>query len=167
MTSVLRIVLQALNFAIFMGLVGYFSIYPPFKHLGDDQAMITLAISHAGERREECRKISPEEMAKLPPNMRIPMDCPRERSPITVELTLDGKVVIYNSVEPPGLYKDQGIDIFQSIKIPVGKHLLSIKMNDNVRVEGPTFTHEQGIDLKAAQLLVIQFDSEIGKFTLN
>ncbi len=167
MTSVLRIVLQAINFGIFMGLVGYFSIYPPFKHLGDDQAMITLAISHAGERREECRKISPEELAKLPPNMRIPMDCPRERSPITVDLALDGKAVVSNNVEPPGLYKDQGIDIFQSIKVPAGKHMLSIKMNDNVRVEGPTFTHKQDINLEPAQLLVIQFDSAAGKFTLN
>jgi len=167
MTSVLRIVLQAINFGIFMGLVGFFSINPPFKHLGDDQAMITLAISHAGERREECRKISPEEMAKLPPNMRVPMDCPRERSPISVDLTLDGKAVISNSVEPPGLYKDQGIDIFQSIKVPAGKHQLSIQMNDSVRVEGPTFTHKRDIDLKPAQLLVIQFDSVAGKFTLN
>jgi hypothetical protein len=167
MISIMRILLQAVNLTIFMGLVGYFSIYPPFKHLEDDQAMITLAISHAGQRREECRKISPEEMAKLPPNMRIQMDCPRERSPITVDLTLDGKSVISNSVEPPGLYKDQGIDIFQSIKVPAGKHLLSIRMNDSIRVEGPTFTHEKDINLKPAQLLVIQFDSVAGKFTLN
>lgn len=167
MTSVLRIVLQAINLTIFMGLVGYFSIYPQYKHLEDDQAMITLAISHAGERREDCRQKSPEEMAKLPPNMRISMDCPRERSPITVEVTLDGKSEISKSVEPPGLYKDQGIDIFQSIKVPAGKHLLSITMNDNVRVEGPTFSHQQDIELGAAQLLVIQFNSETGKFTLN
>lgn len=167
MTSMLRIILQAFNLTIFMGIVGYFSIYPQFKHLEDDKAMITLAISHAGERREECRKISPEEMAKLPPNMRRPMDCPRERSPITVELALDGKTMISDSVEPPGLYNDQGIDIFQSIKVPVGKHHLSIKMNDNVRVEGPTFTHELDVNLTPAQLLVIQFDSVAGKFTVN
>ncbi|MCP3670380.1 MAG: hypothetical protein GY814_08085 [Gammaproteobacteria bacterium] len=167
MTSALRVILQIINYTIFMFLVGYFSIYPQFKHLEDDQAMITLAISHAGERREECRKIPPEELAKLPPNMRTPMDCPRERSPIVVELTLDGKVVISDNVEPPGLYADQGIDIFQSIKIPAGKHLLSLKMNDSVRVEGPTFTHKQDINLEPAQLLVIQFDSENGKFTLN
>ena len=44
MSSVLRIFLQALNLTLFMGLVGYFSIYPQFKHLDDDQAMITLAV---------------------------------------------------------------------------------------------------------------------------
>ncbi len=167
MTSVLRILLQIVNYTVFMGLVWYFSINPPFIHIEDGQAMITLAISHAGQRREECRKIPQEELAKLPPNMRKPMDCPRERSPITVELTLDGKAVISDSVEPPGLYKDQSIDIFQSIKVPTGKHLLSIKMNDSVRVEGSTFTHQQDIDLQPAQLLVIQFDSAGGKFTLN
>ncbi len=167
MISPLRIGLQAINYAIFMGLVGYFSIYPSYSHLEEDQAMITLAISHAGERREDCHKKTPEELAKLPPNMRIAMTCPRERSPITVELALDGKTEISNSVEPPGLYKDQGIDIFQSIKIPAGKHLLSVTMNDNIRVEGPTFRHHQDIELKPAQLLVIQFNSETGKFTLN
>jgi len=167
MTNILRIPLQIINYAVFMGLVWYFSINPPFKHLEDDQAMITLAIKHAAQRREECRKMSPEELAKLPPNMRVGMDCPRERSPINLNLTLDGKSVIAKNVKSPGFHKDQTIDIFESIKVPSGKHLLSIKMNDSVRVEGPTYTHKQDINLEPAQLLVIQFDSAAGKFTLN
>ncbi len=167
MDKVMRIFLQAINFTVFMGVVGYFSIYPEFKYLQDDEAMITLAIKHASQRQKECRKMSPEELAKLPPNMRVGMDCPRERSPLDIDVALDGKSVIAKNIESPGLHKDQTIDIFESIKVKAGKHMLSIKMNDSVRVKGPTFTHEQDIALEPAQLLVIQFDTAAGKFIID
>ena len=32
-----------------------------------------------------------QELAKLPPNMRTKMDCPRQRSEVQVELDMDGK----------------------------------------------------------------------------
>jgi hypothetical protein len=60
--------------------IGYFATSPKYRQIPDDVALIKLSISHLGDR--ECRKRTPEELAKLPPNMRAPMDCPRERSDI-------------------------------------------------------------------------------------
>jgi hypothetical protein len=167
MPEVLRYPLQALNYALFMLLVWYFSAAPPYAQLQPDQAVVTMAFSHAGERREECRKLSQEELAKLPPNMRAPMDCPRERSPVTVQLRLDGELLIEEVANAPGLYNDLGIDIYRSAKVPVGKHTLAVQMNDNVRVEGPTYSHEQTVTLEPAQLLVIDFNSETGSFIIQ
>jgi hypothetical protein len=60
--------------------IGYFATLPKYRQIPDDVALIKLSISHLGDR--ECRKRTPEELAKLPPNMRAPMECPRERSDI-------------------------------------------------------------------------------------
>ena len=167
MPNLLRLPLQALNYTVFMGIVWYFSFSPPFQQLTPDQAVVTLALAHAGERREDCRTLTPAEMAKLPPNMRLATDCPRERSPISIELLLDGKSVIKEVANPPGLYSDQGVDIFKSMKIPAGEHNLSIIMNDNVRVEGPTYTHKQKVILKPAQMLLIDFNSDNKTFIVK
>ena len=162
-----RVALQVLNYTVFMALVWYFSASPSYRQLAEDEAVITVAFSHAGERREACRKLTQEELLKLPPNMRIPTDCPRERSPVKVELFLDEELTISEVAKAPGLYEDQGVDIFRKIKVPIGTHDLRIRMNDNVRVEGPTYTHEQQIELKPAQMLVVDFKRDGGEFIVR
>ena len=167
MLKILRYPLQALNYTLFMLLVWYFSAAPPYTQLQPDQAVVTVAFAHASKRLEDCRQLSQEELAKLPPNMRAPMDCPRERSPVTVELLLDGELLIEEVARAPGLYSDLGIDVYRSAKVPVGEHTLAVRMNDNVRVEGPTYTHEETVNLEPAQLLVIDFNSETGSFIVQ
>ena len=167
MPKVLRYPLQVVNYSVFMLLVWYFSAAPPYRQLTPEQAVVTVAFAHAGERREECRELSLEELAKLPPNMRAPMDCPRERSPVTVELLLDGKLLVEEVVQPPGFYNDLGVDVYRSVKVPAGEHRLVVRMNDNVRVEGPTYTAEETVNLEPGQLLVVNFNSETGKFFIQ
>ena len=82
MPSPKRLLLQIVNYSIFMALIWYFSFSPSYVRLTPDQSMITLALSHAGKPVEECRRKSPEELAKLAPNMRVLEECPRERSPV-------------------------------------------------------------------------------------
>ncbi len=167
MPKAIRLILQVLNYAVFMALVWYFATSPSYRQLAEDQAVITVAFSHAGERREECRRLTQEELMKLPPNMRIPTDCPRERSPVKVELFLDNELTISEVAKAPGLFEDQGVVIFRKVKVPVGTHDLRVQMNDNVRVEGPTFTHEQRIELEPAQMLVVDFKTDAGKFIVK
>ena len=85
----LRYLLQAFNYFVFMALIWYFATEPSIRILAEDEAMITIAFAHAGELREPCRKLSNEELQKLAPNMRKLDDCPRERSPVLIEVMLD------------------------------------------------------------------------------
>jgi hypothetical protein len=163
----LRYPLQAVNYGAFMLLVWYFSSAPAYTHLAPDQAVITLAFSHAGKRVEECHTLTAEELARLPPNMRAPMDCPRERSPVTVELLLDGNTVIEQVFDPPGLYNDLGVDVYLGAKVPAGKHTLTVGMNDDVHVPGFTHVDERVVSLEPAQLLVINFNSDTGRFFIE
>ena len=99
----LRFVLQAINYTVFMAMVWYFATSPSIQIIADDEAMITIAFSHAGQLREPCRRLSQEELNKLPPNMRKLDDCPRERSPVTIQALLDDEPFYSTALPPPGM----------------------------------------------------------------
>ncbi|NOQ68831.1 MAG: hypothetical protein GQ573_01765 [Gammaproteobacteria bacterium] len=158
----LRYLLQAFNYTIFMALIWYFATSPSVRVIEDDEAMITVAFGHAGETRAECRRLSQEELMKLPPNMRKAEDCPRERSPIIIEAMLDGEVIYSVTRLPPGIFNDGGVNIYYNSKVPAGKHTFEIKMDDSVRKEGFNYQLTQDIDIKPAQILLVEFDSLTG-----
>ena len=157
-----RYLLQAINYTIFMALVWYFSSAPPVRIIAEDESVITIAFAHAGELREVCRRLSQEELMKLAPNMRKLDDCPRERSPVIIEARLDGETIYSKTMQPPGIFSDGSVDVFSSKKIPAGKHLLEIKMDDSVRKPGFNHRFEQHISVNPAQILLIDFDSMKG-----
>lgn len=167
MNKVMRYALQAFNYILFMAMVWYFSVNPPYHQLDSEQAVVALAFSHVAELREPCRKLTQEELLKLAPNMRLPMECPRERSPITIALYLDDKLVTRQVIEAPGLHNDQGIDLFHRVKVASGDHRLLVWINDDVKVNGPTYKFEQTISLQPEQQLVVDFDAGSGGFFIN
>jgi hypothetical protein len=158
----LRYLLQAFNYAIFMALIWYFATSPSVRVIEDDQSMITVAFAHAGQTREECRRLTQEELMKLPPNMRKLDDCPRERSPIIIEATLDGKIIYSKTMLPPGIFNDGSVNIYYNSKVPAGKHKFEIKMDDSVRKQGFNITFEQDIELKPQQIMLVEFEPLTG-----
>lgn len=161
-----RIPLQALNYTLFMAMIWYLSSAPSFEHLGKDEAVVTLTFAHVGQHTEPCHKLSQEELNKLPPNMRKLEECGRERSPVTVEVQMDGQPIFSKKAEAPGLYNDGSINIFMTETVSAGPHQFSVKMNDSIHVEGFNFNYEQSVELEPAQLLVIGFNTSEG-FTLK
>ena len=160
----LRYLLQAFNYTIFMTLVWYFATSPSVRVIEDDEAMITVAFAHAGETREACRTLSQEELMKLPPNMRKLDDCPRERSPIIIEATLDGKIIYSKTYLPPGIFNDGSVNLYYNSKVPAGTHKFEIKMDDSVRKEGFSHTLEQEITIAPQQILLVEFEPLKGFF---
>jgi len=100
MTLVPEFVGRLLALAAFAVLVGYFSNAPAYRSFPADAALVKLSLSHAGARKVECRRFTPEEIAALAPNMRRPLDCPRERVALRVELDIDGHNLYAASVPP-------------------------------------------------------------------
>ena len=157
-----RYLLQAINYSVFMALIWYFASSPSIRIIAEDEAVITIAFSHAGQLREPCRRLTQEELDKLPPNMRKLDDCPRERSPVILEARLDDETFYRVTLEPTGLFGDGGVDVFQRVKISAGEHLLSLKMNDSVRIDGFNHELEQLVIVDSAQILLVGFDSDRG-----
>ncbi|MFA9421219.1 MAG: hypothetical protein ACERLB_13795, partial [Gammaproteobacteria bacterium] len=121
-----RYLLQAFNYSVFMALIWYFATEPPIRVLADDEAMMTIAFAHAGELREACRKLSSEELQALAPNMRKAEECPRERSPVLIEVLVNEQRLYAETFDPPGLFRDGSIDVYYRVKISAGEHYVVI-----------------------------------------
>jgi hypothetical protein len=158
---------QALLYGLFALIIGYFSNSPPYRHLPADQALIKLSFSHEGKLVSACRQRSAEELAKLAPNMRAPMDCPRGRSPVSVEIDLDGTPVYRHLAQPSGLSKDGASTVYHRIPLRSGEHRLAIRLNDDARAAGFNYQREETVNLKPGKVLVIDFNQEAGGITLQ
>jgi hypothetical protein len=135
-----------------------FTIWPRFSQLQEGNAIISLTFSHAGQRVRECRKLSQEELNKLPPNMRKPSDCPRERHPVKVSFSADGQVLYEQILPPSGFWKDGESTIYNRIEIPAGSHELFIGMSDSGSEKGFDYTGQTGFTLAKGQHMVVEFD---------
>jgi hypothetical protein len=134
------IVGQVILYGAFAAFIGYLRHLAEVPADPDDVALIKLSISHLGDR--ECRKRTPEELAKMPPNMRAPLDCPRERSDIRLEVDLDGEPIFRTVLHPTGLYKDGVSTVYKRFEVKAGSHRLTVRMDDNL--EKPGFDLRQG-----------------------
>lgn len=164
MTRPLPLLGQALAYIAFVAFLGAFSASPSYTYLEPGQAMIKLSFSHAGDRIGECRRLSREEIAALPPNMRRTEDCPRRRLPVLVELELDGEVATRRLLPPSGLRGDGASSIYQRFPVAAGRHRIVARRRDTARTEG--FDHEarHEVELAPGQNFVVDFKTEAGGF---
>jgi hypothetical protein len=168
MTVPMRYLGQAVCYAAVALLFGYFSSAPAYAPVPPDQALIKLSFVHgAQQRRGDCRRLSPEELAKLAPNMRKATECPRERLPVTVELELDDELLYAATLPPTGLSGDGPSRAYQRFVVPPGQHRLVARLRDTARTEGLDHVRETGIELRPGQSLAVDFNPVAGNFKLE
>ncbi len=161
-----RYTLQVLAYGAFAAVLGYFSTAPSYRLRADNEAVIKLSFSHSAQLVQACRERSASELAKLAPNMRIKMDCPRERAAVSVELDLDGKPLYRIRMEPTGLHKDGAATVYRRMEIPAGHHQFRARLAD-----GPDgafkYVREISLDLAPGQVLVVDFLTGSGGFVFT
>jgi hypothetical protein len=161
--QVLRLLAQLALYVPLMALIAYFSTQPRFSVLQPGEALVRLSFIHAAERKEPCRTRTPEELAKLPPNMRAAQDCPRERAPVLVELEVDGEVVLRREVQPAGLKRDGNATVYHRLPLPAGRHRVVARLRDRPGA-GFNFQKEETLELAPGQALLIDFAAAKGGF---
>jgi len=162
--TALRLVGQFIVIAALFAGVVTLADWPTYAVIPNGSGVVMLTFVHGADRRGECRRLSPEEIAKLPPNMRRVQDCPRGRRPIYVELDVDGRSVFQASLAPTGIAGDGPSRVYQRFVLPAGNHELAVRMRDTARSEG--FDHERRdrVALAPEQMLVIDYRPENGSF---
>lgn len=165
MPSVLRPLGQAVAYAATAGILGVFSIWPSMTPPRADAAYITVSFVHGGARAE-CRQRTAEELGRLAPNMRRPTECARERSPIRIEIVLDGSVLLRKSLAPAGLSKDGPSRLYERLTTAASSHELTLQLADN-RDEG--YNHKGAFKLLLApgQNVLVDFMPERGGFVVR
>ena len=158
---------QAVLYGVFAVVIGVFSGWPSYSALPADQAMLKVSFIHHGQRVADCRPFTAEELAKLSPNMRTPMKCGRERSPVTIEVDLDGVNIYRQVAAPSGLSRDGASSVYHRLELPAGEHRIAVRLKDSAAPGPFNYTRDATVKLRPAQILVIDFDAEKGGITLS
>jgi hypothetical protein len=164
MSAILRIGGQFLVIVALFAAVAAFSNQPVYRQIPQGSGIVMLSFVHGSDRRAECRRLSHEEIEKLPRNMRRVEDCPRRRRPLHVELEIDGHMIYRASLPPSGIAGDGPSRVYERFVLPAGRHELAVRMRDTPRTEG--FDHERKsvVDLAPDQLYVIDYRAASAEF---
>lgn len=158
---------QAVLYGVFALVIAVFSGWPSYRALPPDQAMLKVSFIHHGQRVADCRPFTAEELAKLAPNMRTPMKCGRERSPVTIEVDLDGVTIYRQVAAPSGLSRDGASSVYHRLELPAGEHRIAVRLKDSAAPGPFKYTRDETVKLRPAQIIVIDFDAEKGGITLS
>ena len=158
---------QAVGYALLMAFIGYFATSPAYTYVDpQEKSVVKLSLAHAGKIIGECREISEQQRKRFPPGARIPQDCPRERSDITIEFNLDGKQVFSRVIPPTGLSRDGAAYVYETFVVPAGEHRLEVSMRDDVRTSGFDYVRKETVTLEGGRMLIVDFMPERGGFVL-
>ncbi|MCC2112251.1 MAG: hypothetical protein KDJ16_09480 [Hyphomicrobiales bacterium] len=144
-----------------------FDDWPRYQRIPDDMAVLKFSFTHGSDRSSQCKRATAEELAKLPPRLRVPSVCPRERPPVVAELELDGETLFARSLPPSGIAKDGPSRLYRRFLVPIGDHTITVRLRDTPREDGFDYESTRQVTLVAGQNLSIDFRPEAGGFVMN
>lgn len=158
---------QLMFYAAFAAVIGALSVWPVYHIAGPQQAMISVTFSHAGERVGECHVLTQAELNDLPPNMRKPTDCPRERHPVYIELRTADELLFASTLQPSGLWNDGKSNVYQRIKIMAGNYSIFVGMNDSSTKNRFDYQLTQNLVITPGSNVVVSFDGLNNQFVIE
>jgi hypothetical protein len=165
--KVLRFAAQfVIVFALFAG-VAAFSNWPPYQQIPSGDGVIMLSFVHGADRRAMCRRLTPEEIAKLPPNMRKTTECPRVRPSLYVEFDIQGRTAYRATLPPTGIAGDGPSKVYERFPVPAGSYDVAVRMRDRPGTGEFDYEDKQRVSLAPGQLLVIDFNPETKRFVFQ
>lgn len=167
MIAWVRVAAQIVVMTAVFAVVAAFADWPHYQQIPSQSAIIKLSLTHGSNRQAECRRRTPEELAKLPPNMRKPLECPRTRGALYVELDIDRHTVYRASLPPSGLSGDGPARVYQRFVVPAGAHTITVRMRDTPRTEGFDYSNSGDVTLAPGQNFVIDFRPEVQGFVFR
>lgn len=158
---------QAVTYAAFAAILGVFANGPAYAPAPPEKAQIVLSLIHGGKPAGDCRERGAEEIAKLAPNMRRKLDCPRGRVPLLVELTVDGKTLFRDSLPPKGFAQDFPSHIHRRFPVEPGTRRIEVRLRDSDRRDGFDYESAAEMALEPRQSAAIGFRAAAGGFVFR
>lgn len=165
--SVLKTLVQIVVITAVVAFAASLSNWPAYRQIPEGFGVLKLSFAHSARRTGECRRRPPEELAKLPPNMRNPMDCPRGRRSLAAELVIDETVVFSAELPPSGLSRDGPSQVYRRFPVQAGVHTVIARLRDTPRTSGYDHEFKQTVTMRAGQNIAIDFRPELGGFILR
>lgn len=92
-----------------------------------DEAVLRLSWRARSERVQRCRQLSAEEQAGLPAHMRRTEECEGRVLPYRLDVALDGRPLIHETVHGGGARQDRPVYVFHEVRVPAHRARLSVR----------------------------------------
>jgi len=122
---VVRRALAAAMVVVTGGALAALSLTPYTAEPGE-RALVRLAWRARGERVRECRRLSADDLSRLPPHMRQEEVCERRVLPYRLRVDVDGARVVDQHVRAGGAREDRPLFVFHDLAVTPGTHHLRI-----------------------------------------
>lgn len=119
-------------------------------------ALIRLSWRAVGERVEECRQASAEELAALPRHMRRQEICEGRLAPFDLSVALDGEPLYTGLVRASGAREDRPTYVFREFAVAPGTHQLVVHFGPHRDdMAGAPLALDETLALAPRQILLI------------
>lgn len=103
----------------------------PYQANPDDEARIRLSWRIRGEQAGGCRTPTEEELRRLPTHMRNPDACVGQVAPFGLQVHLDERLAVSDTVRPSGVRGDRPVYVFRDVPVRPGVHRLRIRFEQH------------------------------------
>jgi hypothetical protein len=126
------------------------------------EAVLRLAWRARGQRVERCRRLTPEELERLPVHMRVEEECERRVAPYRLDVVLDGGRVVAETVHSAGAREDRPLYVFRDLRLPAGPHAVGITFApaDPGAVAAVALSLDTTLVLDAGRVVLVTHDGE-------
>lgn len=143
-----------------------FSDYP-YSFYSQKDSMLMFSFKHSGKHIAEEKKLTQEELMKLPAHMRVRSAKAGKRYPVYAVVEIDGKKVISNSYTAGGLKSEGSAYAYEKIIVMPGVHKVKIKMSDTDSRDQFDYAYEQELEFKPSRQICIDFSNATRSFFIR
>jgi hypothetical protein len=155
MNALLKI---GLTFLLVALATAYYSDLPVYRIHDDGETELKLVVRHSGTLLEACRTLSTSELDQLAPNMRKPTSCPREKSPMTIELTINELPPYVATIVPSGLHNDGVLALYKSFNLKHGPVRIRLRSKEDSHQQAFAPRFDQVIEADHSSIVVLELD---------
>jgi hypothetical protein len=138
----------------------------PYSPPGSDTSVLRLSWRLRGEKKEECRARTPEELAALPVHMRSPEICVGHLVSYRMTLRVDDAPPVVKTFLPAGAKGDRPIFVMFDQPLTPGEHTIAIEFtpideDDEDEGEGEGEVEDEGEDEDDEHRKPLRFNSRV------
>lgn len=119
---------------------------------------LIVSFKHPGRTSENCRTVTSEENARVPPHMRRDRICERKRAPVRLRVRIDGTTVMVKSFPPRGIHGDEASVALERIPVSAGPHQVTVEIGDGPDPTEWNYQDQRTLSFHTGRRRVVLFD---------
>ena len=169
---------RALGLAVAAGSAGALALLSAVSSGGAaaDQGLIRLSWRALGEQARVCRRVAPEELARMPVHMRQEEVCTRHILPYHLRVWIDSGLVVDDTIRAGGALEDRPLFVLFELPVASGRHRIDVAFErmtagapfregeedraHEARETPPALTFHDTIRIARRDIVLITYDDE-------